>query len=198
MNNISEDEIEKHAKNSSKCKFVDGEWWYYYPEPYVDARVKRERVCNYFRALSQTPDWIQRNKKTNPDRMYVNGKYIPQSHPLHKPGRYETFEDAAFSSLEKYESSTEGQVYVITNPNFPEWVKVGMAIDAEDRLNNYQTSSPFRDYSLVASWDVTDRRLAESEAHKALQKVHERKFEWFNCTPEQAREVVEEITEGYK
>jgi len=136
--------------------------------------------------------------RKNSKRMWVNSRYIPTSHPLHKPGSYKTFEDAAFSSLEKYESSTEGQVYVIINPNFPEWVKVGMAIDAEDRLYNYQTSSPFRDYSLVASWDVTDRRSAESEAHGALQKVYERKFEWFNCTPEQAKEVVEEITEGYK
>ena len=188
MNHISEDEIEEYAKNSSKCKFVDGEWWFYYPEPYVDAHVKRERVYHL----------IQRNKKSNPDRMFVNSKYVPQSHPLYKPGRYKTFEDAAFSSLEKYESSTEGQVYVITNPNFPEWVKVGMAVDAEDRLSTYQTSSPFRDYSLAASWDVADRRSAESEAHAALQKLYERQSEWFNCTPEQAKGVVEEIIESYK
>ncbi len=81
--------------------------------------------------------------RTHASRMWVNGKYIPLSHPLHKPGRYKNFEQAAFSSLEKYESSVEGQVYAITNPNFPDWVKIGMAIDAEDRLNNYQTSSPF-------------------------------------------------------
>ena len=59
------------------------------------------------------------NRKTkNPFRMWVNGKYVPKSHPLHKPGRYKTFEDAAFSSLPKYETSVEGQVYIITNPNF--------------------------------------------------------------------------------
>jgi len=129
-------------------------------------------------------------RKENNLQMYVNGKYISKSHPLHKPGRYKTFEDAAFSSLEKYESSTEGQVYVIVNPNFPEWVKVGMAVDAADRLNNYQTSSPFRDYVLNYSWDVKDRRAAESEAHSELQKLYERRSEWFKCTPEQAQEVV--------
>ena len=48
--------------------------------------------------------------RKNSKRMWVNSRYIPTSHPLHKPGRYKTFEDAAFSSLEKYESSTEGQV----------------------------------------------------------------------------------------
>ena len=191
MNHISEDEIEKYRKKSSKCKFVDGEWWYYYPEPYVGAHVRRERVSSIIKTNKKV-------KKRNIKRMFVNSKYVPQSHPLYKPGRYKTFEDAAFSSLEKYKSSTEGQVYVITNPNFPEWVKVGMAVDAEDRLSTYQTFSPFRDYSLAASWDVADRRSAESEAHAALQKLYERQSEWFNCTPEQAKGVVEEIIESYK
>ena len=138
------------------------------------------------------------NDKSNPLSMYVNGKYISRSHPLHKPGRYKSFEAAAFSSLEKYESSTQGQVYVITNPNFPEWVKVGMAVDSEDRLNGYQTSSPFRDYALVATWDVTDRRSAESEAHQKMQKLYERRSEWFKCTPEQAREIVTEAAGNYQ
>ena len=137
-------------------------------------------------------------RKENNLQMYVNGKYISKSHPLHKPGRYKTFEDAAFSSLEKYESSTEGQVYVIVNPNFPEWVKVGMAVDAADRLNGYQTSSPFRDYVLNYSWDVKDRRAAESESHSELQKLYERRSEWFKCTPEQAQEVVSGIVGSYQ
>lgn len=136
--------------------------------------------------------------KRDQTKMFVNGKYIPKSHPLHKPGRYKTFEDAAFSSLAKYESSVEGQVYIIVNPNFPEWVKVGMAIDAEDRLNGYQTSSPFRDYTLKYSWDVNNRRAAESEAHSGLQKLYERRSEWFKCTPEQAQEIVSGIAGNYQ
>ena len=137
-------------------------------------------------------------RKENNLQMYVNGKYVSKLHPLHKPGRYKTFEDAAFSSLAKYESSVEGQVYIIVNPSFPEWVKVGMAIDASDRLNGYQTSSPFRDYVLNYSWDVNDRRAAESEAHSELQKLYERRSEWFKCTPEQAQEVVSGIVGSYQ
>ena len=136
--------------------------------------------------------------KRDQTKMWVNGKYIPKSHPLHKPGRYKNFEDAAFSSLAKYETSVEGQVYVIVNPNFSEWVKVGMAIDSEDRLNGYQTSSPFRDYALVSSWDVNDRRAAETEAHIELQKLYERRSEWFKCTPEKAQEVVSGIARNYQ
>ena len=141
---------------------------------------------------------IKWNGKSNPSRMWVNGKYVPKTHPLHKPGRYKTFEDAAFSSLAKYELSVEGQVYIITNPNFDGWVKVGMAIDSEDRLNGYQTSSPFRDYHLHSFWDVSNRRSAEAAAHTELEKTYERRGEWFKCTPEQATEVVSNITEEHK
>ena len=150
--------------------------------------------CKPCKKKADAANCLRRNGK----RMWVNGKYVPRTHPLYKPGRYKNFEQAAFSSLEKYESSVEGQVYVITNPNFPDWVKVGMAIDAEDRLNNYQTSSPFRDYVLQYRYDVSDRRKAESQAHTELQKSYERRGEWFKCTPEEARVVVSSTAEEYK
>lgn len=143
-------------------------------------------------------EYDRTHQNRNKTRMFVNGRFVPKSHPLHKPGRYKSFEAAAFSSLEKYESSTQGQVYVIVNPNFPDWVKVGMAVDSEDRLNGYQTSSPYRDYALVATWDVTDRRSAESEAHQKMQEVYERRSEWFKCTPEQAQEIVSEAAGNYQ
>lgn len=139
------------------------------------------------------------NRKNNPLQMRVNGKYVSRKHPLHKPGNYNSFEDAAFSSLEKYESSVEGQVYIITNPNFPEWVKVGMAIDAEDRLRGYQTSSPYRDYELFYSWSVNDRRTAESEAHSILKEwTVGKKNEWFKCSPAFARVMLESTMENYQ
>lgn len=135
------------------------------------------------------------NNKTNPvhnkERMYVNGKYIPNNHPLYKAGRYKSFGDAAFSGLENYERSKEGQVYIITNSAWPEWVKIGMAIDAEDRLNGYQTSSPFRNYRLMYSVSTDDRRKAEAAAHKAAEKVAERRGEWFKMSVGQAKECIQ-------
>lgn len=135
------------------------------------------------------------NEKNNPlnnkQRMYVNGKYIPNSHPLYKAGRYKSFDDAAFSGLENYERSKEGQVYIITNSAWPEWVKIGMAIDAEDRLNGYQTSSPFRNYRLMYSVSTDDRRKAEAAAHKAAEKVAERRGEWFKMSVGQAKECIQ-------
>ena len=187
MEQVPENPMGNYAKNLDRYKFVDGEWWYYYPETGTSVSSgnhTRERALTLRKRFDQV--------------MYVNGKYVAKSHPLHKPGRYKTFEAAAFSSLEKYESSVEGQVYVIVNPNFPEWVKVGMAIDSEDRLNNYQTSSPFRDYVLNYTWNVSDRRAAESESHTELHKLYERRSEWFKCTPEQAQEVVSGLVGNYQ
>jgi len=155
--------------------------------------------CKDCKSKMSRSHWdVKNNPRKNPLRMWVNGKYISKKHPLYKPGRYKTFEDAAFSSLAKYETSVEGQVYIITNPSFDGWVKVGMAIDSEDRLNGYQTSSPFRDYFLHSFWDVSDRRQAEATAHAELEKTYERKGEWFKCTPEQAKEVISGIAEEYK
>ena len=129
-------------------------------------------------------------KQENAKQMYVNGKYVPKSHPLYKAGKYKGFEDAAFSSLENYKSNPEGQVYIITNPAWEGWVKVGMAVDAKDRLNSYQTSCPFRDYMLYYSYETKDRRKAESEAHSKLDEKFERRKEWFRCTPQEAIEVL--------
>ena len=127
----------------------------------------------------------------NEKQMFVNGKYISIKHPLHKAGRYKSFDEAAFSSLQNYTRSKEGQVYVITNSAWPEWVKIGMAIDAEDRLNGYQTSSPMRDYKLMYSVSTDDRRKTETLAHKAAEKIAERRGEWFKMSVGQAKECIQ-------
>ena len=138
------------------------------------------------------PNRKKYSPRINGERMYVNGAYIPKKHPLYKAGRYKGFEEAAFSSLENYKDSAEGEVYIITNNAWPEWIKVGMAVDSQDRLKNYQTSSPFRDYVLYYSYNTDDRRKAESEAHSKLDQLFERNNEWFKCTPQEAKGVLNE------
>ena len=142
----------------SEAVFEDGDWWYYSPSGY------RQRVSTH--------------AAKNTNRMFVNGKYIPSSHPLHKPGRYKSLDDTW--SHKKIESTAQGDVYVITNNAWPEWVKVGKASIAEDRLNGYQTSSPFRDYSIVAKISTEDRHSKEREMHKIFTHfAKERRGEWF-------------------
>ena len=132
------------------------------------------------------------NHKHNPLSMYVNGKYISRKHPLYKPGRYKSFGDAAFTALQKDAQVKEGYVYAICNPAWPDWVKIGMAIDANDRLNGYQTSSPMRDYILVYDIYFKDRLEAERKAHKVAERYGNRQGEWFKITREEAILVLAE------
>ena len=133
--------------------------------------------------------------------MYVNGKYIKKSHPLHKAGKYTSFDDLAFSSLKNYMQVKEGYVYAISNPAWPEWVKIGKAIDADDRLSGYQTSSPMRDYKLIYSVPFKDRNTAERNAHLLASNKASQPWEkgingeWFKLTHEQAIEVLKETAD---
>jgi hypothetical protein len=142
----------------SEAVYEDGDWWYYSPSGY------RQRVSTH--------------AAKNTNRMFVNGKYVPSSHPLHKPGRYKSLDDAW--SHEKIESTKEGEVYAIVNDAWLGWVKVGKAVNADDRCNGYQTSSPFRDYRIIARLETDNRHSKEAEMHKAFDNfADERKGEWF-------------------
>ena len=133
-------------------------------------------------------------KVRDKNRLFVKGKGISKSHPLYKAGRYKNFSSVAFSSMEGYESSTEGYVYVISNPAWEGWYKVGMALDAWDRCASFQTSSPFRDYKLEYCKHFKDRRSAELEVHGLLIASHVvRKGEWFKSPVEQLKNKIQSI-----
>lgn len=135
------------------------------------------------------------NTKSNPNRMYVNGKHVSVKHPLYKAGSFKTFEGAAFSALKGYEKTTEGYVYIIANPSFDGWLKIGMAVDAEDRCNGYQTSSPHRDYRLLYARRFNDRRKAETKTMNKLKKVvKEHNGEWFKTDRNTAQEIIEGLS----
>ena len=154
----SEDKINLKDYTKKDARFEDGEWWYIRPNG------QRERVESHARK--------------NVTRMFVDGKYIPKSHPLHKPGNFKSLDDAW--SHNKIESVNEGEVYIIVNDAWPEWVKVGKAVISEDRLKGYQTSSPFRDYRIVATLSTENRHVKEREMHKVFTHfAQERRGEWF-------------------
>jgi hypothetical protein len=127
----------------------------------------------------------------NPERMYLNGKYISKKHPLYKPGRYKSLDDAW--SHQEIERTKEGEVYIVYNTAFPHWFKVGKAVSSEDRLNGYQTASPFRDYVLEYYEHFENRHQAESAIHRLLEKhpeCMERRGEWFKTFIPTIKEVM--------
>ena len=144
-------------------------------------KTKEELLAKQISNAKYNPRNNPRNSLiNNPLRMYVDGQYVSRKHPLWKSGNYTSFNEAAFSSFTNYNKTTEGAVYLITNTAWPEWIKVGKAGDAVDRLKGYQTSDPFRSYELKHSVTVDNRHTAESRAHKALELLSEdRKNEWF-------------------
>lgn len=193
MGNTTSELTGQKPTNCKRCSvpLTSDNWWKSY-------RKKNERKCipcgNETNKISNAKHNPNNNPKNNPNRMFVNGKYIPKSHPLYKAGRYHTFEEAAFSSLQNYEKSSEGSVYIITNPAWSEWIKVGMAVDASDRCNGYQTSSPHRDYEVIHSFKTEDRRKSEREAHDLIaEHAVERKGEWFKIQPEKAIHLLNTI-----
>ena len=134
---------------------------------------------------------VESHARKNLDRMIVNGKVIPKYlnkepgkrkgdlNPLHKPGNYKSL-DSAWSH-EEIEKVKEGQVYGIVNTAWENWIKVGKAVDTEDRLKGYQTSSPFRDYKILTYRNTNNRGEAEKKLHKVLKKyAKQKKGEWFN------------------
>lgn len=73
-----------------------------------------------------------------------------------------------------------GYIYVITNPDFPGFVKIGIARNIKDRLGAYQTSSPRRNYKVEHKVFHPDCRKGEKQAHEKLKMFAlSRRREWF-------------------
>ena len=151
----------------------------------------------------------------NRARVTINGKRMRLGNPKHpfnktylEEGMWKAFEKMGLtkkSNTDKLEEIkknmshsfneiVDGYIYVMSNPAWKGWVKIGMAVDAEDRLKGYQTSSPFRDYKLELAVPVDDRRLAESMAHERASWIaEEEKCEWFKMPLDSAIEVVRSL-----
>ncbi len=85
-------------------------------------------------------------------------------------------------AAEAYEvDHLDGFVYVMTNPAWPEAVKVGRANDSDERENNYQTGSPYRDYVMRYDMYFEDCRVAEKAIHADLE-THQLEGEWFEVS----------------
>lgn len=83
-------------------------------------------------------------------------------------------------------------VYVISNPAWPEWVKVGSSTTLPEdetsnlRLSQFNTGSPFKDYKLEYQVLCEDAPTLEKRVHRNLSGlfdygVSEKRAEWFKC-----------------
>ena len=93
----------------------------------------------------------------------------------------------------------DGVVYVITNPAWPDRVKIGRAHNGKNRFNDYQTYSPNRDYILeYVSSRFDSRADAEKAVHIIAKQVAQQhsKYdngEWFKMSVQDAINVIKGV-----
>ncbi|ASF00076.1 hypothetical protein [uncultured virus] len=106
----------------------------------------------------------------------------------------ETALEISKNALRQYNKQKDGYVYIISNPAWKGWYKVGMAVDSQDRCGSYQTSSPHRDYRLEYSKYFLNRKVAEEIAHDVISEISlDRNGEWFRVSVNKIRKVIKGI-----
>lgn len=100
-----------------------------------------------------------------------------------------------------------GVIYILTNPSFPEYVKIGYADDINKRLNQLNRSEciPFA-FRVYATYEVSSR-LSDLKIHAIIDKLNpnlrsvesfngkQRIREFYAMTPEDAYSILEAIAE---
>ena len=101
----------------------------------------------------------------------------------------------------------EGYIYILTNPSFPDYVKIGYADDVEKRLKqlNRSESTPFA-FRCYATYGV-NHRLTDMKIHNVIDKLNpnlrsidtvdgkKRIREFYAMSPEDAYSILEAIAE---
>lgn len=100
-----------------------------------------------------------------------------------------------------------GVIYILTNPSFPQYVKIGYATDVKQRLDelNRSTAIPFA-FRVYATYEV-DSALSDKKLHSILDKLNpdlrskedvdgkRRIREFYAMPPEDAYAILEAIAE---
>lgn len=100
-----------------------------------------------------------------------------------------------------------GYIYILTNPSFKDWVKIGYADDVEERVKrlNQSECTPFA-FRIYATYEV-ENRLMDKKIHIIIDKLNrnlrsvdeyngqKREREFFAILPEDAYAIFEAMAE---
>jgi len=82
--------------------------------------------------------------------------------------------------------SNIGYIYILTNPAYPEYVKIGKSIKLGMRLSTYNTGSPFRDYKY--------NFVLETEKTSEIEEYFNSNFssdnEWYKMSSDDAEKII--------
>ena len=101
----------------------------------------------------------------------------------------------------------QGVIYILTNPSFPEYVKIGYADDVNERVHQLNRSecTPFA-FRVYATYDV-NVRVTDLKIHNIIDKLNpnlrsidnvegkKRVREFYAMSPEDAYEILEAVAE---
>lgn len=95
-----------------------------------------------------------------------------------------------------------GFIYILTNPSFPQYVKIGYANDIETRLNQLNRSECIPFAFRVYAYYKVPKRLSDTEIHKIIDTLNpnlraidningkERKREFYELSADDAYEIL--------
>jgi hypothetical protein len=83
-------------------------------------------------------------------------------------------------------------IYIVTHPKFEGWIKLGRAINLEDRLTQYQTHCPDRSFNVEFKIDT---KYPDKIERYFRNNIKGNGYEWFNCSVEFAINKIKEQLE---
>ncbi len=99
-------------------------------------------------------------------------------------------------NINKYKNNPyNGYIYIVSNPAWNNWVKIGRALNIENRIRGYNTSSPYRDYKMIYYVKVNNPTMLENFFYN---KYGKQNHEWFNITAENAIKTIEEYKQQFE
>jgi len=92
-----------------------------------------------------------------------------------------------------YNEIESGEVYANVNPAYQGWVKIGKAVDADNRCADYQTYTPYRNCYVLCKLPAENRAKREQYMLKLFeQHADERRNEWFKISIETTLRLFDE------
>lgn len=101
-----------------------------------------------------------------------------------------TILNVLFNRGAKFTDVDSGLIYLIENPSYPLHYKIGVTIQLNKRLAQYQTYDPYRAFS-VAKYDFTIDRYAKEKELLKYPDIYNEQGEW--VLRDNAKEVFEKL-----
>jgi predicted GIY-YIG superfamily endonuclease len=91
-----------------------------------------------------------------------------------------------------------GYVYIISNPAWPKWIKLGITDNLEKRLSTYQTGDPNRAYKIEYFIEINNYKEIEKILWESIKPFAKKRLnEWYEIDKLVAKVRLQEILSDY-